>query len=70
MPSLTLPGHIPVYIRGGAVLATQQPAMTTRDARLSPWSLLVALGVDRTATGRLEDDVYPFTLLDTRLMLS
>jgi hypothetical protein len=29
--------------------------MTTRDARLTPWSLLVALGVDGTAKGRYVD---------------
>ena len=46
-------GHIPVYIRGGTILATQQPAMTTRDARLTPWSLLVAFGPNGTATNTL-----------------
>jgi alpha-glucosidase len=46
-------GHIPVYIRGGAVLAMQQPAMTTRDARNTGWSILVAPGVDGTASGTL-----------------
>jgi hypothetical protein len=42
------------------VLATQQPAMTTRDARLTPWSLLVALGVDGTAKGRFVDSIYHY----------
>ena len=46
-------GHIPVFIRGGSVLPTQQPAMTTRDARTTPWSVLVALGVDGSANGTL-----------------
>lgn len=46
-------GHIPVYIRGGAVLATQQMAMTTRDARNTSWSIVVAPGVDGTAAGQL-----------------
>ena len=46
-------GHIPVYIRGGAVLAMQQPAMTTRDGRQTPWSILVAPGVNGTASGSL-----------------
>ena len=52
-------GHIPVYVRGGNVLALQQPAMTTRDARSTPWSLLVALGVDGAASGSvyLDDGV-------------
>ena len=46
-------GHIPVYVRGGNILAMQQPAMTTRDARKTGWSILVALGKDRSATGAL-----------------
>ena len=46
-------GHIPVYVRGGSVLPLQEPALTTREARQSPWSLLVALGTDGTATGDL-----------------
>ncbi|EXJ83476.1 alpha-glucosidase [Capronia coronata CBS 617.96] len=46
-------GHLPVYIRGGAVLATQQMAMTTRAARNTSWSLIVAPGVDGTASGSL-----------------
>lgn len=44
-------GHIPVFIRGGAVLALQQPAMTTTAARKTPWSLVVAPGVDGSASG-------------------
>ncbi|KAL9116184.1 MAG: hypothetical protein Q9227_000555 [Pyrenula ochraceoflavens] len=46
-------GHIPVYLRGGNVLALQQPAMVTRDARQTPWSVVVALGVNGTAAGTL-----------------
>ncbi|KAL9110505.1 MAG: hypothetical protein Q9187_008041, partial [Circinaria calcarea] len=46
-------GHIPVYVRGGNVLAMQQPAMTTRDARATPWSVLVALGLEGAASGSL-----------------
>jgi alpha-glucosidase len=46
-------GHIPVYIRGGAVLATQPMALTTRDARKLPWSVLVALGTHGSASGYL-----------------
>ena len=46
-------GHIPVFIRGGAVLAMQQPAMTTRDARNTDWSILIAPGVDGSAAGTL-----------------
>jgi alpha-glucosidase len=44
-------GHIPVYIRGGAVLAMQQPALTTDAARKTGWSILIAPGVDGTASG-------------------
>ena len=46
-------GHIPVYIRGGAVLATQPMALTTRDARKLPWSVLVALDASGSANGYL-----------------
>ncbi|KEF56297.1 alpha-glucosidase [Exophiala aquamarina CBS 119918] len=46
-------GHIPVYIRGGAILATQEMALTTRDARKSPWSLIVAPDVDGGSAGSL-----------------
>lgn len=46
-------GHIPVYVRGGAILPMQEPALTTKDARQTPWSLLAALGSDGTASGQL-----------------
>lgn len=46
-------GHIPVYIRGGTILAAQQPAMTTPDARNTSWSIIIAPGVSGTATGSL-----------------
>jgi alpha-glucosidase len=46
-------GHIPVFIRGGAVLALQQPAMTTTAGRQTPWSLIVALGLNGSASGTL-----------------
>ncbi|EXJ62126.1 alpha-glucosidase [Cladophialophora yegresii CBS 114405] len=46
-------GHIPVFIRGGSILATQQMAMTTRAARDTSWSILVAPGIDGSATGSL-----------------
>jgi alpha-glucosidase len=46
-------GHIPVYIRGGAILATQAMALTTRDARKTPWSLIIAPGVNGSSTGSL-----------------
>lgn len=46
-------GHIPVFIRGGAVLPMQQPAMTTRAARQTSWSILVAPDIHGSATGSL-----------------
>jgi len=54
--NVTIPaplGHIPVFIRGGHVLPLQQPALTTRDARKTPWNVLVALSSEGTATGNL-----------------
>lgn len=49
-------GHIPVYIRGGHILPTQEPALTTRDSRKNPWGIIAALGVDGTASGSLYID--------------
>ena len=49
-------GHIPVYVRGGYVIATQEAKMTTRDARASNWSLLVALNQEGTASGAVYID--------------
>jgi alpha-glucosidase len=46
-------GHIPVFIRGGSILATQQMAMTTRAARNTSWSIIVAPGIDGSAVGSL-----------------
>lgn len=46
-------GHIPVYVRGGNILPMQQPSMTTAAARKTPWSLLVALSLEGTASGSL-----------------
>lgn len=46
-------GHIPVYVRGGSILPMQEPAMTTRDARNTPWSLLASLNCNGTAAGEL-----------------
>lgn len=52
-------GHIPVYLRGGAIIAAQEMRMTTRDSRKTDWSLIVAMGVDGRAGGRvyLDDGV-------------
>lgn len=49
-------GHIPVYIRGGYVIPTQEAALTTREARNSSWSVLVALGLEASASGSLYVD--------------
>ncbi|PTU24247.1 hypothetical protein P175DRAFT_0513260 [Aspergillus ochraceoroseus IBT 24754] len=67
-------GHIPVYVRGGSILPMQEPALTTKDARQSPWSLLAALGKDGTASGQLYLDdgesIYPSTTLDVNFTAS
>lgn len=49
-------GHIPVFIRGGYVIPKQEAALTTREARSSPWSVLVALGLEGAASGSLYVD--------------
>ncbi|KAL8779443.1 MAG: hypothetical protein Q9194_001451 [Teloschistes cf. exilis] len=49
-------GHIPVYLRGGYVIPTQEPAMTTRDARKNPWGLIAALSSEGAASGELYVD--------------
>ena len=46
-------GHIPVFIRGGYVIPLQQPGLTTNAVRASPWSLLMALATNGSATGSL-----------------
>ncbi|RMY03154.1 hypothetical protein D0868_07604 [Hortaea werneckii] len=49
-------GHIPVYVRGGAILPQQEALYTTRESRNSSWSLLCALNADSSATGSLYVD--------------
>ncbi|EFQ30814.1 glycosyl hydrolase family 31 [Colletotrichum graminicola M1.001] len=49
-------GHIPVYIRGGYVIPTQEPGLTTKESRSNPWGLLVALDGKGAATGSLYVD--------------
>ncbi|PYH96809.1 extracellular alpha-glucosidase aglu [Aspergillus ellipticus CBS 707.79] len=60
-------GHIPVYVRGGSILPMQEPALTTRDARKTPWALLAALGSNETAAGQVYIDdgqsIYPSATL-------
>ncbi|KAG2415014.1 alpha-glucosidase precursor [Aspergillus terreus] len=46
-------GHIPVFVRGGSVIPMQEPALTTTDARKTPWSLLTSLSSEGTAWGEL-----------------
>ncbi|KAI9822852.1 MAG: hypothetical protein M1826_000380 [Phylliscum demangeonii] len=74
-------GHIPVFVRGGYVLPTQEPGRTTRDCRRNPWGLLVALDLDGRAEGALYVDdgeslvpqetiVVKFSAQDQRLRAS
>lgn len=49
-------GHIPVYVRGGSILPTQQAGLTTAASRKNPWGLLVALSMDNSAMGSLYVD--------------
>lgn len=54
--NVTLPaplGHIPLFLRGGHVIPVQEPAMVTRDARKTPWGVIVALSADGMAKGDL-----------------
>lgn len=66
-------GHIPVFIRGGSILPMQPPkgALTTRDARTKPWSLLVALDGAGAANGSLYVDdgesVHPNATLEVTM---
>ncbi|AEO70510.1 glycoside hydrolase family 31 protein [Thermothielavioides terrestris NRRL 8126] len=46
-------GHIPLYLRGGNVVPTQEPGMTTTESRRNPWGLIVALDRDGSAEGEL-----------------
>ncbi|KAI9750318.1 MAG: hypothetical protein M1835_001399, partial [Candelina submexicana] len=47
-------GHIPVYLRGGYILPTQESGLTTRDSRNGEWGLLVALN----GTGQAQGEIY------------
>lgn len=49
-------GHIPVYIRGGSILPTQDPSYTTTESREGDWGLIVALDKDSKASGDLYVD--------------
>ncbi|KAL0935019.1 alpha-glucosidase [Colletotrichum truncatum] len=49
-------GHIPVYLRGGYVIPTQEAGKTTKESRANPWGLLVALDSEGAAKGTLYVD--------------
>jgi alpha-glucosidase len=49
-------GHIPVFVRGGAVLPTQEPGYTTTESRKNPWGLIIALSDKGEASGSLYVD--------------
>lgn len=46
-------GHIPVYVRGGGILPTQEPGMTTAACRKNPWGIIAAVNGEGTASGQL-----------------
>ncbi|CAI4219322.1 unnamed protein product [Parascedosporium putredinis] len=48
--------HIPVHVRGGHVVALQEPGMTTRESRQGAWELIVALDGAGSAQGELYID--------------
>lgn len=45
--------HINVHVRGGSILALQQPKYTTNETRNTPYSIVVALDDDHKAEGSL-----------------
>lgn len=44
---------IPVYVRGGAILPFQEPAISTTQSRQNPFGLTIALDASGSATGEL-----------------
>ncbi|KAJ2642413.1 hypothetical protein IW137_002732, partial [Coemansia sp. RSA 1287] len=48
--------HINVHIRGGSIVPTQRPEMTTRQVRQNDYELVVATSANGTATGQLYVD--------------
>ena len=44
-------GHIPLFIRGGSIIPTQEPGMTIYESRQGKFNVTVALGSDGTASG-------------------
>jgi alpha-glucosidase len=49
-------GHIPVFVRGGSILPMQEPKLTTKEGRATPWSLLATLSGNATASGSVHLD--------------
>lgn len=45
--------HQPIHIRGGYIIPIQEAGNTTHTSRLVPWSLLIALDKDNSASGDL-----------------
>ncbi|KAJ8029435.1 Maltase-glucoamylase, intestinal [Holothuria leucospilota] len=45
--------YIPLHIRGGNILPTQQPANSTKFSRLNPFGLIIALNEGQSAIGAL-----------------
>ena len=46
-------GHIPIFVRGGAILPQQEALYTTAESRNSSWSLIAALNAEGAATGQI-----------------
>lgn len=52
--NLTAPiDHIPLHVRGGYILPTQEPSLTTTSSRMNPFGLIVAPGRYGDAAGDL-----------------
>uniref|UniRef100_A0A8C7XW10 alpha-glucosidase n=1 Tax=Oryzias sinensis TaxID=183150 RepID=A0A8C7XW10_9TELE len=68
-PMLFLPADkLGLHIRGGAILPTQEPDVTTTHSRLRPMGLIIALDDNNQATGELfwdDGDSRGITVLET-----
>ncbi|CAI6341903.1 unnamed protein product [Periconia digitata] len=72
---------IPVHLRGGAIIASQTPGNTTKQTRMNPWSITIALDDKLEATGDIylddgvslepeETNVVSFKFADLNLSIS